>query len=46
MYLKLLEETSRLMKQAVNAAGFTADDMSLVESQHADVSSSLPFRLA
>lgn len=56
MYLKLLEETGRLMKQAVTDAGFAAagntpagntpEDMSLVESQHADVSSSLPFRLA
>jgi arginyl-tRNA synthetase len=46
MYLKLLDEVSRLMKQAVEAAGFTADDMSLAESAHADLSSSLPFRLA
>ncbi|CAJ35976.1 arginine--tRNA ligase [Methanocella arvoryzae] len=46
MYLKLLEEAGRLMKQAVADAGYTVEDMSLVESQHADVSSSLPFRLA
>lgn len=46
MYLKLLEETSRLLKQAVADAGYPAGDLSLVESQHADVSSSLPFRLA
>lgn len=46
MYLKLLEETGRLLKQAVADAGYPAGDLNLVESQHADVSSSLPFRLA
>lgn len=46
MYLKLIDEADRLMKQAVAAAGFIADDMSLAESAHADLSSSLPFRLA
>ena len=46
MYLKLIEEADRLMKQAVAEAGYTADDMNLAESAHADLSSSLPFRLA
>jgi len=46
LYMKLLDEAGRLLKQAVVDAGYTAKDMSLVESQHADVSSSLPFRLA
>jgi arginyl-tRNA synthetase len=46
MYLKLIDEADRLMKQAVAAAGISADDMSLAESAHADLSSSLPFRLA
>ena len=46
MYLKLIEEADRLMKQAVAAAGLASDDMSLAESAHADLSSSLPFRLA
>jgi arginyl-tRNA synthetase len=46
MYLKLIEEAQRLMREAVVAAGFAADDMNLVESAHADLSSSLPFRLA
>jgi arginyl-tRNA synthetase len=45
MYLKLLDETRTLMEQAVERAGFESDDMYLGESQHADVSSSLPFRL-
>ena len=34
------------MEAAVGQAGYTADDMNLGESAHADVSSSLPFRLA
>ncbi len=34
------------MTSAVEQAGYKADDMSLGESAHADVSSSLPFRLA
>ncbi|MGA9138932.1 MAG: arginine--tRNA ligase [Methanocella sp.] len=46
MYLKLVEETERLLREAVAAAGYTASDMSLTESAHADLSSSLPFRLA
>ncbi len=46
MYLKLIEEAGRLMEQAVVEAGYAADDMGLAESAHADVSSSLPFKLA
>jgi arginyl-tRNA synthetase len=46
MYLKLIEETERLMREAVADAGYNAGDMSLTESAHADLSSSLPFRLA
>jgi arginyl-tRNA synthetase len=46
MYLKLIEETERLMRKAVADAGYNAGDMSLTESAHADLSSSLPFRLA
>jgi arginyl-tRNA synthetase len=46
MYLKLMEEAGRLMKQAVAEAGYPSDDVLLVESAHADLSSSLPFRLA
>jgi arginyl-tRNA synthetase len=46
MYLKLVEEAERLLREAVAAAGYTASDMSLTESAHADLSSSLPFRLA
>ena len=46
MYLKLMDEIKTLMESAVEQAGYKADDMSLGESAHADVSSSLPFRLA
>ena len=46
MYLKLMDEVKTLMESAVEQAGYKADDMSLGESAHADVSSSLPFRLA
>ena len=45
MYLKLIEEAQRLMREAVVAAGYAADDMSLTESAHADLLP-LPFRLA
>ncbi|MDI6898112.1 arginine--tRNA ligase [Methanocella conradii] len=45
MYLKLLEESRLLMEEAVRKAGFSAGDMWLGESQYADVSSSLPFRM-
>ncbi len=43
--MKLLEESRLLMEEAVRKAGFSAGDMWLGESQYADVSSSLPFRL-
>jgi len=46
MYLKLMDEVKTLMASAVEQAGYKADDMCLGESVHADVSSSLPFRLA
>jgi arginyl-tRNA synthetase len=46
MYLKLMEEAGRMMKKAVAEAGYPRDDMCLGESAHADLSSSLPFRLA
>ena len=45
MYLKLLEEARSLMEEAVGKAGYSPEDMWLGESQHADVSSSLPFRM-
>ncbi len=45
MYLKLLDEARALMEKAVERAGFKSDDMYMGESQHADASSSLPFRL-
>jgi arginyl-tRNA synthetase len=45
LYLKLLEEARSLMEEAVGKAGYSPEDMWLGESQHADVSSSLPFRM-
>lgn len=45
MYLKLLDEARALMESAVGQAGYSSGDMYLGESAHADVSSSLPFRL-
>ena len=45
MYLKLLDEARALMEKAVEDAGYSSGDMYLGESQHADVSSALPFRL-
>jgi arginyl-tRNA synthetase len=45
VYLKLIEEASALMEKAVAGAGYSSPDMCLGESAHADVSSSLPFRL-
>ncbi|MCD1294472.1 arginine--tRNA ligase [Methanocella sp. CWC-04] len=45
MYLKFIDEVNSVMGEAVKKAGYESDDMYLGESQHADVSSSLPFRL-
>jgi arginyl-tRNA synthetase len=45
MFLKLLDDARALMEKAVESAGYKSDDMYLEESQHADVSSALPFRL-
>jgi arginyl-tRNA synthetase len=45
MFLKLLDDARALMEKAVEGAGYRSDDMYLEESQHADVSSALPFRL-
>jgi arginyl-tRNA synthetase len=46
MYLKLMQEAGRLLGQAVAEAGYSSPDVYLTESAHADLSSSLPFRLA
>lgn len=45
MYLKLMDEARSLMEKAVAEAGYSSPDMYMGESAHADVSSSLPFRL-
>jgi hypothetical protein len=45
MYLELLEDVRAVLKKAVDEAGYPSEELYLGESQHADVSSSLPFRL-
>lgn len=45
MYLELLEDVRSVLKKAVDEAGYPSEELYLGESQHADVSSSLPFRL-
>jgi len=45
VYLKLMDEARSLMEKAVAEAGYSSPDMYMGESAHADVSSSLPFRL-
>jgi arginyl-tRNA synthetase len=46
MFLKFKDEVSSVLSNAVTHAGFEADDLGLDESQHADMSSSIAFRLA
>ncbi len=46
MFLKFKDEVSSVLSNAVAQAGFEADDMGLDESPHADMSSSIAFRLA
>lgn len=45
MFLKFIDEVKAILKQAVEDAGYSPADLNLGESQHADLSSSLPFRL-
>jgi len=45
MYLELLDEARSLMEKAVAEAGYASPDLYMGESDHADVSSALPFRL-
>jgi arginyl-tRNA synthetase len=46
MFLRFKDEVSSILSNAVAEAGFEADDMALSESPHADIASSVPFRLA
>ncbi len=46
MFLKFKDEVSSILSNAVASAGFETDDTSLNESPHADISSSVAFKLA
>ncbi len=46
MYLKFKDEVLSVLSNAVAKAGFEAEDMALNESPHADISSSVAFKLA
>jgi arginyl-tRNA synthetase len=46
MFLKFKDEVSSVLTKALKDAGFEADDPALDESPHADISSSVAFRLA
>ncbi len=46
MFLKFKDEVSSVLTKALKDAGFEADDLALDESPHADISSSVAFRLA
>lgn len=46
MFLKFKDEVTSVLSNAVASAGFETDDMALNESPHADISSSVAFKLA
>lgn len=46
MFLKFKDEVSSVLTKALSDAGFKAEDLALDESPHADISSSVAFRLA
>jgi len=46
MFLKFKDEVSSVLTKALKDAGFEAGDLALDESPHADISSSVAFRLA
>lgn len=46
MFLKFKDEVSSILSNALAKAGYEADDMALSESPHADISSSVAFKLA
>ncbi len=46
MFLRFKDEISSILSNATAKAGFDADDMALSESPHADIASSVSFKLA
>lgn len=46
MFLKFKDEVSSILSNALENSGFETDDMALDESPHADIASSVAFRLA
>ncbi len=46
MFLKFKDEVSSILSNALTKAGFETEDMALSESPHADISSSVAFKLA
>ncbi len=46
MFLKFKDEVSSILSLAVEKAGFVAEDLALTESPHADLASSVGFKLA
>lgn len=46
MFLRFKDEVSTILSNAMVRAGFEADDMALSESPHADMASSVAFKLA
>lgn len=46
MFLKFKDEVSSILSSAVKKAGFETDDLALTESPHADLASSVGFKLA
>jgi arginyl-tRNA synthetase len=46
MFLKFKDEVSSVLSNALESAGFETGDLALGESQHADIASSVAFRLA
>ncbi len=46
MFLKFKDEVSSILFNALKEAGFETDDMALSESPHADIASSVAFKLA
>ena len=46
MFLKFKDEVSSILSSAIERAGFEIDDLALTESPHADLASSVGFKLA
>ena len=46
MFLKFKDEVSSILSTAIAKSGFETDDLALAESPHADLASSVGFKLA